>query len=201
MSKIYIDITAPLASGMPQWPGDPVLESWLVSALASGDEADVTALRLSAHTGTHVDAPSHYLAGAAAVDRLPLDALIGPAEVIEVAGPMVTAADVAKATLPRVLFRTANSAREWWRLPFRADAVALDESAAQQLVEKRIAAAGIDYLSIGNAQVHRILLGAGIVVIEGLCLNSVRPGEYGLICLPLKLEAADGAPARVLIHR
>lgn len=195
----YIDVTAPLAKGMPQWPGDPVFDSWLEASIARGAQADVTAMRLCAHTGTHVDAPSHYITGGKSVDRLPWEALVGPAQVIAVTGTKVTAADADRALVPRVLFRTNNSESEWWREPFRTDAAELDEAAARVLVSKGAVAVGIDYLSVGNVEVHRILLEAGVVVIEGLCLNRVVSGNYQLICLPLRLEGSDGAPARVLL--
>lgn len=185
---------------MPQWPGDPVFESWLESAISAGADADVTAMRLCAHTGTHIDAPSHYISGGATADQLPLDALIGPAHVVATAGGNVTAADV-PATAQRILFRTRNSDAEWWCEPYRPEAAELTECAAKALAASGARAVGIDYLSIGSAEVHRILLAAGIVVIEGLSLKHVDPGEYQLICLPMRIEGAEAAPARVLLRK
>lgn len=199
MSRI-IDISVPLAAGICQWPGDPLFEAWLDASIAAGAEADVTAMRLCAHTGTHVDAPSHYFASAASMDDVPSDALIGPAEVVQVEGAAVTADDVRRASQPRVLFRTRNSEADWWREPYRPDAVELTAEAAHALADRGALAVGIDYLSIGSAEVHRVLLTRRIAILEGLCLSFAPPGPYELICLPLKVAGAEGAPARAVLR-
>lgn len=193
----WIDISVPLVPGLPQWPGDPLLETHRIASLAAGDEANVTALSLCAHTGTHIDAPLHYFAGGADVASLSLDALIGPAHVTPLDNPWPAA--------ERILFRTANSAAPWWQKTFQPDFVSLTPAHARQLVERNVRLVGIDYLSIGNdspqgAETHRILLAAGIIIVEGLDLTQVEPGPYHLICLPLRLIGADGAPARAVLQ-
>ncbi|MDX1984704.1 MAG: cyclase family protein [Bryobacteraceae bacterium] len=186
-SAPWVDVTVPLRQGMPQWPGDPAFESRLVS-----ESPRVTAFDMCAHTGTHIDAPSHYFAGAAGTDLYTPGVLIGPARV---------AGLNAIPRAERILFRTSNSDSEWWREPFRQGMAELTEGHASELVQGGARLVGIDYLSIGSEQVHRILLAAGICIVEGLWLGAVAPGEYEMICLPLKLEGADGAPARVLLRQ
>lgn len=171
----WIDISQPLREGMPQWPGDPSF-AFRREVI---DGISLTTVTLCAHTGTHVDAPLHYLEGGAAVETLPLDAMIGPALVVD--GDWVQPAE-------RVLIRTRPG----------QDCIALEQ--AQQLIEAGVRLVGIDSLSIGDADVHRALLGAGVVILEGLDLRGVGPGEYDLVCLPMKLEGADGAPARVVVR-
>lgn len=177
----WFDISRPLRKGMPQWPGDPLFDSWLSAALARGDEANVTTVTLCAHTGTHVDAPLHYLPGAAAVETLPLDVLIGPATVASL--PDLPAAD-------RLLLQVHTPGED-----------ALTPEQAQTLLNTGVKLLGVDRLSVGDAGVHRLLLQAGVVIVEGLDLSAVEPGEYDFICLPIKLESADGAPARAVLRR
>lgn len=191
----WIDISVPLVPGMPQWPGDPAFTTWRVCELEEG--ANVTALSMCAHTGTHVDAPLHYFAGAPSVDEAPLDVLTGPAVVASLDGDWHGA--------ERILFRTANSEAEWWVQPFRDDFAALTTEFAQRLVAEGVRLVGMDYLSVGRnseegSEVHRILLGAGIWLLEGLNLCSIAPGDYELVCLPLRLVGADGAPARAIVR-
>lgn len=188
----WIDVTVTLRAGLPQWPGDPLFETVRVCAMASGDEANVTALSLCAHTGTHVDAPLHYIEGGGGVDELDLDRLIGRVSVVSLAGPW--------SPTERMLFRTRASAGQWWNQPFTGDFDALNEIQARQLVEAGVRTVGIDYLSIGDAAVHRILLAAEVCIIEGLNLCETPPGIYEMYCLPLKLAGADGAPARVILR-
>jgi len=194
----WIDIGIGLGAGMPQWPGDPVLEVWKAASMERGDAANVTALSMCAHSGTHVDAPLHYFVEGLSVDRIPLDVLIGPARVVEMDGDFRGA--------ERVLFKTGNSLRQWWLEPFTPEFDSITLQQARRLVEAGVRLAGIDSLSIGadseqGAETHRVLLEAGVVILEGLNLNGVSAGEYELICLPLKLEGADGAPARALLRR
>lgn len=191
----WIDISVPLVPGIPQWPGDPLLATWKVCELRDG--ANVTAVSLCAHTGTHLDAPLHYFEGAAGVDAAPLDALVGPAVITNLDGSWQGA--------KRVLFRTANSAQHWWTEPFREDFEALTPGLARRLVAEGVHLVGIDYLSVGRnndegSEVHRILLRAGIWLLEGLNLCDTAPGEYELICLPVRLTGADGAPARAIVR-
>lgn len=176
--------------------------------LERGDPATVSRLSLGVHTGTHVDAPVHFLANAAGVDEISIDAMVGPARIVEVLDTETcTAADLLPheiASRERVLLRTDNSLRGWDQDVFIENYTHLDTGAATLLAERRIRLVGIDYLSIGRgddgAEVHRILLGAGIVIVEGLDLSRVNPGLYELACMPLKITGCDGAPARVAVR-
>jgi arylformamidase len=176
-----IDVTVPIRPGMPVYPGDPAVRTELAAAISRGDAYNVTRLDLGVHTGTHVDAPAHVIDGAAGVDALPLDALVGPAEVVDFPGDMLDAA--------RVLLRTAGSG------------ATLTLPDAKALVACGVLLVGIDGATIGDEDVHAALLGAGVVILEGLDLRAVQPGQWELLCLPLKLAGADGAPARVLVRR
>jgi arylformamidase len=198
------DVSVPIRPGMVVWPGDPEVRMELAGAIADGAEANVTRLALSAHAGTHVDAPVHFLEGAGATDKLPLEALVGPCVVVDATaargdlGP--EALDGVAGGVERVLFKTRNS-ELWAREGFVEDAVELGEAAAREVVRRGIRLVGIDYLSIGGAEVHRTLLRAGTVPLESLDLRGVEPGEYRLVCLPLRLVGADGAPARAILVR
>ena len=191
----FIYVSVPVRPGMITYPGDPEVRLERVSSIADGDVVNLSRLDLGVHSGTHVDAPLHFLEGGAAVETLPLDVLVGPCVVVE--GLSIAAVP---AGAERVLFKTPNS-RLWEREQFSEDFVALDGEAAQALVERGVRLVGIDYLSIGDEEAHRILLGAGVVAVEGLDLREVEPGEYRLVCAPLKLVGAEGAPARVLLLR
>jgi arylformamidase len=196
-----LDVSVPLRPGMPIRPGDPELEVGLADAIADGADANVTRLALGAHTGTHVDAPVHFLEGAAGVEELPLDALVGPCVVVEaddVGGELPAAAVPSGAE--RVLFRTRNS-ELWERDGFVDGSVCRSAAAAEEVVRRGIRLVGIDYLTIGGAEAHRILLAAGVVPLEALDLRDVEPGPYTIVCLPLKIVGADGAPARTVLLR
>jgi arylformamidase len=251
-----IDITAPITDGMVVWPGDAPVTIRRLASLENGDEYTVSELQLGSHTGTHVDAPVHFLAGTACVHQLPLSALVGTVAVISV----VDEVDVITATLlratglwpppppdggsarasategapgpTRVLFQTRNSATDWARQPFQERYVHLSPDAAAFLVAAGVRLVGIDYLSVDAytpagaeaeaeaapgagaatsaasgataAPVHMILLGAGVVILEGLYMPRalVQPGSsYELLCLPLLLHGCDGAPTRALLRR
>ena len=200
-----IDVTVPIREGMVTYPGDPTVKTELASAIGRGDDVNLTRLDFGVHTGTHVDAPIHFLEGEDGVDAWPLDALIGPAAVVyaravEKVLDRETLEGLALPDVPRLLFRTSNS-ELWERTEFASDFVHFVRSGAEVLVERGVRLVGIDYLSIGDEDAHKVLLGAGIVIVEGLDLRQAGPGEYELLCLPLKLEGADGAPARVLLRR
>jgi arylformamidase len=204
-----MDVSVPLRSGMVHWPGDPAVSIELVAAMARGDDADVTAIDMGAHTGTHVDAPSHFVAGGASLDDLDPDVVFGPARVIAIADPAaVTAAELERHDIQRgerLLFRTSNSERCWSTDEFVEDFVYVSEDAAALLATREVRLVGIDYLSVGGfhvdgAAIHRRLLGAGVWIIEGLDLRGVTPGRYELICLPLRLAGAEGGPARVMLR-
>jgi|1186.fasta_scaffold05283_3 arylformamidase len=171
-----IDVTAPIRAGMPVYPGDPPVRMELAQAIADGDAYNVTRLDLGLHTGTHVDAPVHAIDGGAGIEALPLDALVGPAEVVDFPGRLPGA--------PRILLRARGAT--------------LGLAEAQALTHALLV--GIDGPTIGGEEVHRTLLAAGVVVLEGLDLRAAGPGPYELLCLPLLVEGADGAPARVLLR-
>ena len=208
------DVTVPVSNELPTWPSDPGVEITDYRSFATGDGVNVSMLSLGAHTGTHVDAPAHFIEGAGKVESLPLDALIGEATVIEVPKD-VHAIDeefVKKSFVPgteRVLFKTRNSA--FWseaEPQFHTDFTYLDLPAAKWLVEQGIKLAGIDYLSIEKYasekhETHLALLSHGVVILEGLNLTGIAPGQYELMCLPLRLRShqGDGAPARVVLRK
>lgn len=209
----FYDVSVPLSASTPTYPGDPGIEikQWL--ALANGDVANVSLMNFGLHSGTHVDAPSHFIAGGAKVDSLPLEILVGVAEVVEVADHIraidesFVAANCVRGST-RVLFKTGNSA--FWNSMqegFREDYVYIAPSAARWLVERGIQLVGIDYLSVeqfksNNFETHHAFLSKGVVVLEGLDLREVPSGLYELICLPLKVAggSGDGAPARVVLR-
>ena len=182
---------------MQHWPGDPAPE------IALG------LIHMHPHTGTHIDAPLHYVPGGTTIDAMPPDATVGPARVVEVDGPMIDAGVlgwVKPEAGERLLFRTANSDGCWRLACFRKNFVSVTPDAAQLLVAAGIRTVGIDYLSIGpygpeGDKTHTILLSAGIWIIEGLNLSDVQAGRYELACLPLKIEGDDGAPARALLRK
>jgi arylformamidase len=210
MSRI-IDVTLPVSAKLPVWPGDdgPRLER--SQSIATGAPANVSRFASGVHVGTHVDAPVHFIDGGGAVEAMPLETMVGPAVVIEIAGAAeIGPAQLDAAQVPagteRLLIKTGNSTL-WDRLdqPFYEDFAALTPQGACWVVEQGIKLIGIDYLSIqryrGDPEyaTHHTLLGAGIVIVEGLDLRRVAPGRYGLTCLPLKLVGSDGAPARVIL--
>jgi arylformamidase len=205
------DISVAVCPEMPSWPGDPTFETRLVDAIAQGEAANVSWIGLCAHSGTHVDAPLHFLQGEVAVDSLPLDVLVGPCIVAELpATGVIHAADLAALALSpgatRLLVKTSNS-RLWHSSPieFRPDFVGLAPDAAAWVVKKGIRLLGIDYLSVEpypaphEHPVHKTLLGAGVVLLEGIDLSAVSPGAYWLVCLPLKVIGLEGAPARAVL--
>jgi arylformamidase len=164
---------------------------------------------MGVHTGTHIDAPVHFIHQAAGIDEMPLAAAMGPARVIEITDPREITADELRghslAAGERVLFRTSNSPRCWQADRFVEDFVYISEQAAEHLAEIGVRTVGVDYLSVGGyhadgAKIHRILLSAGIWIIEGLDLSAVSAGRYEMICLPVKLHGSDGAPARALLR-
>jgi arylformamidase len=197
-----IDISVPIRPGMHTYPGDPTLTLERVVSLAEGAVANLSRLDIGVHTGTHVDAPVHFIEGAPASEMLPLDVLLGPVRVLDLTGAeRLDAAAFDDAELAkRVLLKTSNS-QLWERDTFVEEFLALTEDGARRLIDGGVRLVGIDYLSIGDGAAHKALLGAGVVVVEGLDLRQVEPGEYGMICAPLKLVGSDGAPARVLLTR
>lgn len=198
-----IDISVSVRPGMVVWEGDidPVCER--VSSIEHGDGYNLSRLVMSAHTGTHVDAPLHFIDGAGAADGLSLEAMVGPVLVVdartvehEIDAGLVERELVGERE--RVIFATRNSAL-WDKGAFTEEFVKISAQAASLLIERGVRLVGIDYLSIGSPEAHRILLEAGVVLLEGLDLRGVRAGAYELVCLPLRLAASDGAPARAVL--
>ena len=207
--KIY-DISMTIQKDMPVWPGDHDVIIERSMNMEKGDSNNLSVMHMGVHTGTHVDAPNHFLIDGSRMDDMPLDVLIGPAQVVVIPDEvgLITAADVRAAGLAdgvtRVLFKTRNT--HWWEQgekKFQKDFVALDASAAQELVDRGVRLVGLDYLSIapfGNSVItHQTLLRAGVVLLEGADLSQVPAGQYTICCLPLKLGGAEGAPARTVL--
>ncbi len=203
------DITLTITPHMTVWPGDPMVSIQRINSISAGDNANVSQMAMSCHTGTHVDAPDHFLNNGKTVEDLSLDLLVGRAYVLHLPDvELITASTLMHADIPprtrRLLFKTRNS--EYWTKgngEFHADFVGLSVDAAELLVDRNVKVLGIDYLSIApyrlGTAVHTILLSAGVVVIEGLDLSQVSQGRYTLHCLPLKLAGADGAPTRCIL--
>jgi len=204
------DISLTISEDFPTWPGDPPIELKMISQIQNGDLANVTHISAPVHMGTHVDAPDHFLGNGRTVEDIPLEYLVGPVLVAEMPSRTnITAEDldflpIAEGTT-RILFKTANS--DHWNdglHKFQEDYIALDPDAAASLVEMGINVVGVDYLSVASysepVPTHKVLLEAGILIIEGLDLSQVSAGIYKLYCLPLKIGDCDGAPARVLLE-
>lgn len=205
-----IDVTVPIRSEMFVFEGDPPVQLCQHATIAAGDLCNISRLDFSVHTGTHVDAPVHFIEGAAGVETLPLDALFGPAWVVDATGRRADLDEAAldeldiPADAQRLLFKTDNS-RLWDLETFSTDYIGLTAEAAARLVRQGVRLVGADYLSIAPnadpAPTHLVLLQAGVVILEGLDLRAVEPGPYELRCLPLRIDGADGAPARALLIR
>jgi arylformamidase len=188
---------------MVTYEGDPRVHLERALSIAEGAAANVSRLDFGVHTGTHVDAPLHFIEGAPGTESLALDVLVGPAHVVDATGveQVLDEERLRGIGLPaeaeRLIFKTRNSSL-WELEEFSHDFVHLTGSGARYLIGRGTRLVGIDYLSVGDEDAHRGLLGAGIVAVEGLDLRSVEPGEYQLVCLPLRL-GSDGAPARAIL--
>ena len=200
------DISLPISRNLVTWPGDPKIELEKVYQLEKGDAATVSRISMGVHSGTHIDAPGHFIAGGNSVDKLDLEILTGSALVVDVLeADSINAVVLEKLTIPegtrRLLLRTRNS--ELWahdQQKFTEDFVSISEEGARWITERGIKLVGIDYLSVApfgesGPVVHKILLQKGTVIVEGLNLSNVETGSYQLICLPLKIVGAEGAPA------
>jgi arylformamidase len=209
----WVDVTAALdPATTPIYEGDAPMTFQFLKDMRKGDPLTLSAYSLGAHSGTHIDAPMHFVLGGAPIDRVPLEPLIGPARVIEIADS-VQAIDAAELNrhawrgAPRVIFRTRSSHRGWMKSPsFHRDFAYIAPDAAQLLADAGVLLVGIDYISAEQfgapePRTHRILLGQGIPIVEGLALEGVRAGEYDLIVLPMKVAGHDGAPARAVVRR
>lgn len=205
-----IDISVAISPDLPIWPGSPDISLTRRLDLEKGDIANDTTIQFSVHTGTHVDAPSHFVPGGYSVEQMPLDVLVGEAIVVDLSDVDVVTPEVLDGlNLPdgveRLLIRTRNS--QLWEQQvkeFQTDFVALTAEAAQWVVDKGIRLIGVDYLSVqrfyDSPDTHLNLLNADVIIIEGLNLATVTPGCYELICLPIKLKGVEGAPARALLR-
>lgn len=204
------DISLTISPSLPVWPGDPPVKMPLTESMEAGAEYNLTRLDISAHTGTHVDAPHHFLNDGRTVESLALDVLTGPCYVVqlpddvdEISAEVLERIPLAAGTT-RILFGTRNS-KLWAQgeTRFQENFVAISEDGAEWLVERGIKLVGVDYLSVApysdSVPTHRVLLQAGVVALEGINLSQVPRGFYDLYCLPLKLAGADGAPARAIL--
>ena len=204
-----IDVTVPLDATLPTYPNNTPFSLEPIKRLAHGDSSNVSTLHMSAHCGTHVDAPRHFFDSGPGVEALALDILMGRVRVIQLTSRTgISAEDLAKEDLSeevRILIKTRNS-QLWGTAEFRTDYVGVTESGARHLVAHGIKLVGVDYLSVEQfktpgAPAHHVLLGAGTIVLEGLNLRDVEPGIYDLYCLPLRVVGSDGAPARVVLRK
>jgi arylformamidase len=190
------------------FPGDPPFQTTPVFRKQTGDDFNLTRITMGTHLGTHVDPPAHYLEAGATVEQIPLESMVGPGVVADLRGrSQIDRRDLEKSNIgdhKRVLLKTDNGPL-LLESPFHQDYVHLTEDGARYLVEHKVRLVGIDYLSIElhenpGSPVHHILLEAGVLVVEGVHLIEIPPGEYEIFCLPLKIKGADGAPARILLR-
>jgi arylformamidase len=206
----WIDVTVTVCDGMAHWPGDLAYRRQMTATIAGGGGANLSQIELSAHTGTHMDAPRHFIEGGATIDSMPIEATVGRARVIEIRDPEMIRKTELEFYKPekgeRLLFKTRNSTHAWKTSEFQEKYVYIPPDTAEYLASAGVMTVGVDYLSVGGFQTggketHAALLGAGIWIIEGLNLEHVKPGDYQLVCLPLKLQGSDGAPARAIVRR
>lgn len=208
-----LDVSVPLQTGLAVWPGDEPVSLTRVCSTAAGDPCNLTTCRFSAHVGTHVDPPFHFIAEGRRLDELRPEELVGPCWVADLTtrDSHLRPSDLEAAGIPetasRVLLKTRGSL--FWSdptAPMDPDYLALTPEAARWLVERGVRLVGTDALSVDpygstDYPAHHAILGADGIIVEGLDLREVEPGPYELLCLPLKLQAGDGAPARVLLRR
>lgn len=204
------DISVPIGNRTITYDGDPPVRFERVAAIADGAVANVSRLDFGVHSGTHVDAPVHFIDGSMGIEALPLDVLVGPAwvaDAIAVDGQFDRAA-IDRLAIPagteRLLIRSRNS-RLWDRPTFDRSFAGLTEDGAHALIERGVRLVGADYLSIAPFEdptpTHVTLLAAGVVIVESLDLREIEPGAYDLICLPLLIPGSDGGPARAIVRR
>jgi len=204
--RIY-DITVPLSADTPVYPGDPAVAISPWTSIAAGDLANVSQLTLCSHSGTHLDAPRHFSDQGMPVDEIPPALLVGTARVVEVLGvKAIGRQDLHRlpvAGVERLLLKTDNS-ELWQEEGFKQNFAALTAEGVRYLLESGVKLVGVDYLSVesvdGDGEVHRLLLDNGVPILEGVNLAGVPPGEYELICLPMKIKGGDGAPVRALLR-
>ncbi|HEY1388798.1 MAG TPA: cyclase family protein [Ktedonobacterales bacterium] len=210
MADEWIDVSVSLHTGMVHWPDNPPVSIEREMSMERGDVYNVSKMSMGVHTGTHMDAPIHFIRGGIGIDQMPLTAAIGRTRVIEIGDSVSIKPDELAGHIiqrgERILFKTRNSARCWQTGDFVEDFVYIAHEAAQYLASIGVQMVGVDYLSVGGYSVdgpetHQALLGGGVWIIEGLNLAQVEPGIYDLICLPLRIIGGDGAPARAILRR
>ena len=212
--RIY-DISIPISNATVVWPGDPPVNIQALSSIANGDHANVSQIAMSVHTGTHLDAPKHFLENGQTIDQIPIKQFTGKALVMEIdPNETLITSDVLNQNpdcellknSKKVLFKTKNSVL-WTQQPhgFIKNYVGIDDSGAEMLAELNLDLIGVDYLSIApfsdTTRPHKILLSKGIILLEGIILSNISPGIYELVCLPLRLSGVEGAPARAILLR
>lgn len=209
MAGKWIDISVTVKSGMAHWPDNPEIIVGKMLDMEKGDVCNVSTLSMGSHTGTHMDAPLHFIRKGKSLDKMPLEATIGPCRVVEIKDREAVKLEEIQGMKfkpgERILFKTPNSRRSWKTDNFDEDFVYISKEAAAFLAKAKVMTVGIDYLSVGGfrkdgVETHHALLGAGIWVIEGLNLAKIQPGRYELCCLPLKVLNSDGAPARAALR-
>jgi len=207
--KIY-DISVPVSENTPVWPGDRQPEFPRVSRIQNGESVNLTEIHSSVHIGTHVDAPRHITDGGLTIDQIPLQKLSGLCRVVELNQTREIDRHILShfswVGVEKVLLKTRNS--EFWQNPqhiFQADFAALTPDGAEFLLKTGVHLVGIDYLSIdlyenSDLPVHHLLLENNVVIVEGLNLADIRPGDYEFFCFPVKINGSDGAPARAVLR-
>ena len=208
----WIDATATLDPGTtPVYQGDAPMKFDFLHDMRKGDAFTLSAYSLGAHSGTHIDAPMHFVRNGAPIDRVPLAPLIGRARVIDIPDGVqaINAAELNKHSwrgVPRILFRTRSALHGWMSSPtFHKDFAYIAPDAAKLLADAGVQLVGIDYISaeqFGAAAplTHRTLLGRNIPIVEGLALDHVKAGDYDLVVLPIKVGGHEGAPARAILR-
>ena len=211
----WTDVTYPIFENMTGWPDQPPVSRDVLSCISCGDEAQVSMLHLSAHSGTHMDAPNHFMSQGIDMSRVPFEIGLGPVRVarIECTQPAITVADLEAyeaRTRPieageRLICRTPNSDKTFWpQEPYDYEYHAVGPEAAQWMADRKLLLIGVDYLSIGPYKTtpftHRNLMRGKVWILEGLDLRKIEEGEYEMICLPLKVVGSDGSPCRVLLR-
>ena len=213
-SADWIDVTYPIFENMVSWPGQPEVAITRQDDMSCGDDANVSILRFSAHTGTHMDAPCHFLAQQEDITSAPLSVLMGTVRVADLDGATAitdTAIEAYEkrtrrlAKDERIIFRTANSERNWPAdAEFDKGYAAVMPAAAELLVDRQVSFVGVDYLSVAPfadpATTHRLLLHQRIWIVEGIDLRQIAEGDYEMICLPLKIKTSDASPVRILLR-
>jgi arylformamidase len=206
----WVDISVPLRSGMVHWPSDPPVRIERVLDLGRGDSHNVSEISLGSHSGTHMDAPLHFIKNGASISEMPLDIAVGSARVLEIRDTeSIKPEELSRYHVrrgERILFKTLNSTNAWRTDEFMKDFVFLSDESAHFLAERKVRLVGIDYLSVGSfrrggRRAHQALLKAGVWILEGLDLSRVSPGRCQLICLPLRIDHGDGAPARAIVRQ